>query len=94
MERSLAGLTRRRLHPNRPSKDTIPTRSRPIAVLVGRHGAVGIHALLGAVKLFRQRPERVLLLSVGEVDAKCYGGPEALKNLKRQTGERCGVIDA
>jgi hypothetical protein len=64
-----------------------------IAVLVGGHGAPGLHALMSAIRLFRERPDGVLILSVGEVDAQCYGGPEALRALKRRVGARCAVIE-
>lgn len=76
-----------------PAPRAPTAEGRHVAILVGRHGATALHALLGAVKLLRERPDGVLIVAVGEVDAECYGGPEALRRLKRGVGERCAVIE-
>jgi hypothetical protein len=66
---------------------------RPLAVLTGIHGGAGLHALLSAQALFDKRFDGILILSVGEVDAECYGGPETLKAVKRSVGELAGQIE-
>jgi len=55
----------------------------PTAVLfVGKHRGVGIHALLWVLRLFPGHFKNFVFVSVGEVDARSYGGEGALRTLR------------
>jgi len=55
----------------------------PTAVLfVGKYRGVGIHALLWVLRLFPGHFKNFVFVSVGEVDARSYGGEGALRTLR------------
>ena len=55
----------------------------PTALLfVGKHRGVGIHALLWVLRLFPGHFRNFVFVSVGEVDARSYGGEGALRTLR------------
>ena len=75
-----------------PLNEPDPT-GRPLAVLTSAYGSAGLHALLSAQALFDKRFDGILILSVGEVDAECYGGPEALKAVRHNVGELGATVE-
>jgi amino acid transporter len=65
-----------------------PDKTKPIAVImVERYNGLGIHAIFSIKKLFADRFQDLLFVSIGRIDSSKFKGVEELQNLRDNTAE-------
>jgi amino acid transporter len=63
-----------------------PEKAKPVAVvMVERYNGLGIHAIFSIQKLFANRFQDFLFVSIGRIDTSKFKGIEELQNLKNYT---------
>jgi hypothetical protein len=76
--------------PQAGAKDFAPTSNRTAVILVNGFNGLGLHTLLGAVRLFGGGFRRMVFVQIGIVDAGNFKGSDEIERLRTHVKQEAG----